>query len=84
MALNLGQRKDPDEVKDVIVQLCRWKALQASEISQILDRDQAYITRQYLTPLVRNGMLAFTLPDNPAHPQQAYKAVEGLGKDEAH
>ena len=84
VALNLGQRKDPDEVKDVIVQLCRWKALQASEISQILDRDQAYITRQYLTPLVRNGMLAFTLPDNPAHPQQAYKAVEGLGKDEAH
>lgn len=80
MVQNLGQRKSPDEVKAVIVQLCRWRALQARELSAILERDQAYITRTYLTPLVRSGQLAYTIPDNPYHEQQAYKAAVGVSE----
>lgn len=74
----LGQRKAPDEVKTVIVELCRWRALQASELAEILDRDQAYITRNYLSPLIKDGQLAYTIPDNPTHFQQAYKAIGSI------
>lgn len=69
----LGQRKAPDEVKAVIIDLCSWKALQASELATILGRDQAYITRNYLTPLIKEERLAYTIPDNPNHALQAYK-----------
>lgn len=71
----LGERKAPDEVKAVIIDLCSWKALQASELATILSRDQAYITRNYLTPLIKEERLEYTIPDNPNHAQQAYKAV---------
>lgn len=73
----LGERANPAEVKPVIRQLCVWHPLRAEEIAAILQRGQPYVTRTYLTPMVRDGELEFVYPDQPAHPQQAYKATSG-------
>jgi ATP-dependent DNA helicase RecG len=72
---NLGQRATPDEVTYVILKLCRWRALQVSELAVILNRSQRYIQETYLRALVRSGDLQYTYPDNPAHPHQAYKTA---------
>lgn len=70
----LGERARPSDLKPVIRRLCAWRPLRAEELAAILRRGQPYVTRTYLTPMVRDGELEFTHPDQPAHPQQAYKA----------
>ena len=70
----LGQRSDPAEVKKVIVALCRHQPFDAETLAQLLGRNVSYVRTQYLTPLLREGLLEHTLPVEPNHPQQAYRA----------
>ncbi|KPJ75017.1 MAG: hypothetical protein AMK72_15325 [Planctomycetes bacterium SM23_25] len=70
----LGRRASPERVQEVIRLLCRWRPLRASQIARILGRNQAYVSGSYLAPMVKNGILEYTLPHNPAHPEQAYRA----------
>jgi ATP-dependent DNA helicase RecG len=72
---DLGERARPSDVKPVIRRLCAWRAIRAEELAALLRRGQPYVTRTYLTPMVRDGELKFTHPDQPAHPQQAYEAT---------
>jgi len=72
----LGRRASPQQVREAILQLCRWRPLRASEIARVLGRNQTYVSGRYLGPMVEEGALEYTLPDNPAHPQQAYRAPE--------
>lgn len=72
---NLGRRASAANARAVIRRLCAWKPLRAEEIAKLLGREQPYMTRTYLTPMVRDGELLFVFPDNPAHPQQAYRAA---------
>lgn len=68
----VGKRAKPEKLTGAILKLCAWQPLKASEIAQILNRDQEYITRDYLTPMVETGKLAYTIPTMPNHPNQAY------------
>ncbi len=71
----LHQRARPADVQLVIQQLCEWKPLKAEQIARYLGRKQIYVTRTHLTPMIRRGELVYVFPDNPAHPQQAYRVV---------
>lgn len=73
----LGKRATPDEVKNVIVKLCAWRPMRLAELASLLGRAANYIRGQYVYPLVQAGRLEHTIPDNPAHPQQAYRATTG-------
>ncbi len=73
---SLGQRATPDEVKYVINKLCRWRALQVTELAGILKRSRRHIQEKYLRPMIRKGDLQYTYPDNPAHPHQAYRVAK--------
>jgi ATP-dependent DNA helicase RecG len=76
----LGKRAKPEMTTNAILKLCEYKSLKASEIAKILGRDQDYITRDYLTPMVDAGTLTYTIPAMPNHPDQAYVTPK---KDEA-
>ncbi len=78
---SLGQRATPDEVKYVIKKLCKWRALQVTELAAILKRSRRHVQEKYLRPMVRKGELEYTYPDNPAHPHQAYKASGRIKKN---
>jgi len=71
----LGQRASSDDIKDAIVRLCAWRPLRLAELAHLLKRSPGYIRGQYVYPLVQAGRLEYTLPENPAHPRQAYRAV---------
>lgn len=73
----LGQRTPPDKVRDALIRLCTYRSWQASELAGLFDRNADYLGTQYLRPLVSAGVLAYTLPDQPNHPHQAYRAVSG-------
>ena len=72
----IGQRNPPGEVCDVIVEICRQRAWQADELAALVRRHPRYVRNNYLRPLMRDGRLAMTNPDEPNDPQQAYRAVE--------
>ncbi|RAM53316.1 MAG: hypothetical protein C6Y22_01300 [Hapalosiphonaceae cyanobacterium JJU2] len=72
----LGERAEPNEISDVIVQLCQWQELSSSELAAILGRNQVYLRSKYLNPLITSGQLEYVRPGNPSDPHQAYRATQ--------
>ena len=72
----IGQRHPPGEVCDAIVEVCRLRDWRAEELATLLQRHSRYVRNNYLRPLMRDGRLAMTNPNEPSDPQQAYRAVE--------
>jgi len=79
MVAALGRRAAPHKIQTVIIRLCRHRAWQASELASLFNRQTHYLRVHYLSPLASAGVLAYTMPDMPNHPHQAYRAVEGEG-----
>jgi ATP-dependent DNA helicase RecG len=73
--LELGDRADPMALRQVIVELCRWKALQPSHLAGLLNRGPKYLRSKCLRPMILSGELEYLHPTNPAHPKQAYRAT---------
>ncbi len=73
-----GKRAPPGEVCDAVVDLCRLRDWQAEELATLLHRHRRYVRNNYLRPLMRDGRLVMTRPEEPNDPQQAYRAVKGL------
>lgn len=73
----LGQRGATDKVREAIIRLCQHHPWQATELGSLLGRNPVYLGTHYLRPLVSANVLAYTVPDQPNHPHQAYRAVEG-------
>lgn len=73
----IGQRHPPGEVCDAIVAICHLRDWQAEELATLLRRHPRYVRNNYLRPLMRDGRLVMTKPEEPNDPQQAYRAVEG-------
>lgn len=54
----LGKRPTIEKLKFAICSLCTWKPLTAQQIAEFLNRkDKKHLVRQYLTPLVKDGLL---------------------------
>jgi ATP-dependent DNA helicase RecG len=72
----LGRRASPYDVMQVILRLCAWRSLKTQEVAAILGRRTLnWVRDNYLSPMVRGGELEYLYPDNPAHPQQAYRTT---------
>jgi ATP-dependent DNA helicase RecG len=68
-----GSRPRRDLMRALILDLCRWRALSARELTTILQgREHKPLVRDYLTPMVTEGMLAYTIPAMENHPDQRY------------
>ncbi|MFZ5496483.1 MAG: ATP-binding protein [Verrucomicrobiota bacterium] len=75
-ALHTLKAKVPQpEMQDLVWQLCAWRALSTEELAQFLDRNRNYVTNRLITPMLRAGRLEMTLPDQPNHPDQRYRAL---------
>ncbi len=72
----VGKRHPPHEVQDVVVALCQARAWTTDELSTVLRRNPEVVRQSYLRPLMREGRLTMTNPEEPNDPQQAYRSVE--------
>ncbi|MDS4032147.1 MAG: ATP-binding protein [Candidatus Contendobacter sp.] len=72
----LGQRRPPDEVRQVVLDLCRLRPWRAEELAILLRRNPETVRQNYLRPLLREGRLIMTNPNEPNDPRQAYRTVE--------
>lgn len=71
-----GSKPRRDILRALIVDLCRWHALSARELATILHgREHKPLVRDYLTPMVGEGLLAYSIPEMENHPDQRYTVL---------
>lgn len=74
--LTLGKRPRKAALRFAI-----WRILEetgpatADDLGLLLNVDSANLVRRHLSPLVRQGVLARTIPELPRHREQAYRAL---------
>jgi ATP-dependent DNA helicase RecG len=62
-----------DVLRVLLRDLCAWRALSAREMAALLGgRDQKHLVREFLSPMVHIGLLAYTIPEMENHPDQRY------------
>jgi ATP-dependent DNA helicase RecG len=72
----IGQRHPPGEVCNAIMEVCKLRDWRADELAALVRRNPRYVRNNYLRPLMRDGRLTMTNPDEPNDPQQAYRTIE--------
>ncbi len=71
----IGLRHPPQEIQNIVVDLCVLRAWRADELSLVLRRNPEVVRQNYLRPLMREGRIAMTRPEEPNSPQQSYRAT---------
>ena len=75
-SLRLLMKKAPkQELRELILDLCGWRPFSSFELAQLLSRNQTYLLNEFLGPLVVDGALTLTIPEQPTHPEQRYRTT---------
>lgn len=74
-----SQRAKQEVVEQAILGLCQDTFLPLAELTQRLNRSPQRLRDAYLSKLVARGLLELRYPNNPTHPQQAYRTKPGTG-----
>ena len=70
-----SKRGEPTEIRAMIVDLCADRYLTRQQLAQLLGRRSvAKLYENYLSPLLKTGLLELRFPDAPSHPEQAYRS----------
>lgn len=68
-----GRRRRRTAMRALIKDLCAWQTLSARDLAEILGgREPKPLVRDYLSPMVDEGILAYTVPEMENHPEQRY------------
>ncbi len=63
----------PELTKKLIRQLCSDDFLTAERIAKLMERRKDKLQEYFLATMVANGELVLRYPDQPTHPEQAYR-----------
>lgn len=72
----IKKRLAPQQMQQLIEQLCEHRFLTAKELADLLNRDIHALRKRHLTPMVEQNRLQLAYPDTPQHPNQAYKSTQ--------
>jgi ATP-dependent DNA helicase RecG len=68
-----GRRLRRELLRDLIVGLCAWRPQSSRELAALLGRrEHKPLVRDHLSPMVAEGLLAYTIPEMENHPEQRY------------
>jgi ATP-dependent DNA helicase RecG len=71
-----GSRLRREALRDLIVDLCAWRPQSARELAGLLGRQEHKpLVRDHLSPMVAEGLLAYTIPEMENHPDQRYTVL---------
>lgn len=71
----VGRRATPDVIRRAIRALCAWRPLSADDLATLLDHTRIHLVNEHIRPMLQEGELQRTIPDQPNHPQQQYRAA---------
>ncbi len=68
-----GTKPRKETLRALIRDLCAWRELSARDMAALLGgRDHKHLVREFLSPMVHEGLLAYTIPEMENHPDQRY------------
>ncbi len=77
-----GTKPRKNTLRALIRDLCTWRAMSAKEMAALLrGRDQKHLVREFLSPMVHEGLLAYTIPAMENHPDQRYTVPSASTED---
>jgi ATP-dependent DNA helicase RecG len=62
-------------VEQVILKLCSEDYLPLRTLADLLKREPDSIRNHYVNPMLKQGLLEARYPNEPTHPQQAYRTL---------
>jgi ATP-dependent DNA helicase RecG len=69
----IGTKPRKEVLRALIRDLCAWREFSARDMADLLGgRDHKHLVREFLTPMVAEGLLACTIPAMENHPDQRY------------
>jgi len=74
-------RAKPEVVRNTILLLCSDQFLPITDLASLLHRNGRVLRTNYLSPMLNEGLLRRRFPDDPNHPQQAYKTAQPTPTD---
>ncbi|GAB1540477.1 hypothetical protein NUACC21_31460 [Scytonema sp. NUACC21] len=69
------KRVSPELMQDTILKLCSKEYLLLKTLAELLNRSPDTLRTHYINPMLESGRLELKYPEQPNHPQQAYKTV---------
>ena len=81
----IGTKPRKEVLRTLIRDLCAWREFSARDMAELLGgRDHKHLVREFLSPMVAEGLLAYTIPAMENHPDQRYTVpAEPLASDGA-
>ncbi|KEZ23526.1 Divergent AAA domain protein [Glaesserella parasuis] len=73
---DLGNRSSFGQISIVIAMLCLEQPCSAEFIAEKLNRNQQYVSKNYLKKLIDSWYLTYIYPEQPNHPEQAYRTTD--------
>ena len=70
----LGQKLTADLAHKLIIGLCKWRPLSATQLGRLLGKNPSYLSQNYLSGMIREGALGYLYPSQVNHPGQKYVA----------
>lgn len=71
----IGERVNPEQLKALLSDLLAIRPWRLQDLGILLARNPEYLRQEYLRPLVLAGLAEMTLPTEPNHPEQLYRAA---------
>lgn len=71
----LGAKPRQEPLRQVILALCSHQPFGAQQLATLLGRAKKHLINDHLSEMVAQGDLELTLPQQPNHPRQAYRAA---------
>ena len=72
----IGKRAKPEEMKELVIELCKLEPMSLLELANILKRKPSSLRYLYVNPLIESGKLFYTIPEMLSHPDQKYTTVK--------
>jgi ATP-dependent DNA helicase RecG len=66
------KERDTSKIEHVIVEICKLKPFKSSEIASFINRKEDYVKRNFLSKMIKRGLLVYSHPEMLNHPDQRY------------
>jgi ATP-dependent DNA helicase RecG len=73
--LSLKKRASQQVIEELAWRLCNWHPMSTENLSILLDRNRKYVFDRLVRPMLRARRLEMTIPGQPNHPEQQYRAT---------
>jgi ATP-dependent DNA helicase RecG len=73
------QRASPELMRNTILKLCSERYLTVKRLAELLNRSSETIRTHFINPMLSEKLLELKYPDEPTHPQQAYRTLLSQG-----